>query len=237
MRKVKALALAAVIVAAGAGMAGAAEQSGIGLQWGIGPAFTFGPFDTKMSDSFAVTWDVSENVSVAIIRQAGQMSGVHEYTDDVTLPGDNNITRRLRVDAYETINAIGISTRIPALSFLKVGMELGVISIAEEQVNYTNSDGSVSSVVNFGNVRDTLDVTGGLMGLTAKISLLKAETKTINSEIGVLAALRFVQIPTTRAFGIQETTVDSALHPVKKEIEALHSINSLDLKLAASLSF
>lgn len=237
MRKVKALALAAVIIAAGAGMAGAAEQSGIGLQWGMGPAFMFGPWDMKMSDSFAITWDVSENVTVSIIRQAGPMSGVHEYTDDVTLPGDDNFTRRMRVDAYETINAIGIATKIPQVNFLKVGMELGVVSIGEEDVDYTNSNGTVSDITNFGNDRDTMDGTGALLGLNCKISLLKAETKTINSEIGLLASLRFIQVPTLHPFGIQETTVDPALHPVLKEIDAIHSINSIDLKLVASLIF
>jgi len=236
MRKVKALALAAVIVAAGAGMAGAAEQSGIGLQWGMGPAFMFGPFDMKMGESFAVTWNVNENVQVAIIRQAGLIGGSHEYKDDTTYPG-NTITRRVNVDAQQTINAIGISAKIPAVSFLTVGMELGVVSLVEQSRVYSTSSGDACDEDNFGSDFDELTGEAALEGITVKLTLLKAETKTINSEIGVVGALRFVQLPTLYTYGNQESTVDPLAHPVPKEIEAIHSLNSFDLKVVASLVF
>jgi hypothetical protein len=226
-----------VLVAAGAGMAGAAEQSGIGLQWGIGPALMFGPFDQmKMADSFAVSWKVSDDVSIAVFRQEGWIGGTHEYTNDITIPGQT-FKQRLTIDAIYNINGIAIATKIPAITFLTLGMELGVVDVTEVDEDYTDSRGVVGDVGDFGNSRDALDGQGALEGITAKLTLLKAETKTINTDIGIQAALRFVQLPTLYVFGRQETTVDPANNPVLKGIDPIHSMNSLDVRVVASLIF
>jgi len=55
MRKVMALALAAVLVAAGAGMAGAEDRAGVGMNWGIGPTITTGGFGMEFQNELGLS--------------------------------------------------------------------------------------------------------------------------------------------------------------------------------------
>jgi hypothetical protein len=232
MRKTIAVLLVAVSAVAAGGRAVAADRAGIGLEWGMGPTLMLiGGFEMKFDEEVALNWDVSNDFVVSVFSGNGTWRGSHEYTNNA-VPA---IKHKITVEGDKDLMGIAILHSLPVLSFVKVGIELGMINIDEAACLYSNSDGSAAAgLADFGGARDVLAETASMEGIVAKVTLLKGESKGTYADISVQGSLRFVQLPTERIFGRQET--DSTASPLKG-IDPIESFNNLSLKLVASLGF
>lgn len=232
MRKYIAVLLVAGFAVAAGGRALAADRAGVGLQWGMGPTLMLvSGFDMKIDEEVALNWNVSNDFAVSVFSGNGTWRGSYEYTNNAT-PA---IKHKLTAEGYKDMAGLAIMHSLPGLSFLAVGIELGMVNVAEDNCIYSNSDGSApTGLANFGGVRDVVDETCSMEGVLAKLTLLKGESKGTYADVSVQGSLRFVQLPTMRIFGRQET--DSTASPLKG-IDPVESFNNLSIKLVASLGF
>lgn len=227
--------LIAVLLVAGCAVAGgrsfAADRAGIGLEWGFGPSLILGGgFSMLMDEQAALNWEVSSDFSVSVFSGNGIWRGSKEYQNNAT-PA---IKHKITVEGSDDLMGIAIVHSMPGISFLKIGIELGMMNLDESNVLYTNSDGSAGALADFGGVRDSINQTASLEGIMAKVTLLKGESKGTYADVSVMGSLRFVQLPTTRLYGTQES--DSTASPLKA-IDPIASYNNLSIKLMASLGF
>ncbi len=250
MRKAITLSLAvAFMAAAGGRVAMAADRAGIGFEYGMGPTIILGGgFDMLMNQAGAFTWNVSDNFGISISHGTGSVRGSHEYSDDT---GANPVKRKIVVDGHSDTEALTIWASLPMLSFLKIGFELGTVTLSGTATGryYSSDDGSVATPAMFGGVNSysglggtpaggqgTYNPSQSMMeGIAAKLTFLKGDSKTISADISVAGALRFVQLEGDRyIYGTQET--NSTKLPLKA-IDPITGFNQLDLKLVATIGF
>lgn len=236
MRKAKLSLLAAAIFAGMAGTTLAAERAGFGLEWGMGPTIQLGDFDMQMDQSFSVEFSINEDFGVSLFSSQGRFSGEHEYTDDITIPGQT-FERGIQIGGNTSVEGIRLSYGLPFLKMLRLGIELGRLSIEQDYTDFHNSDGTTSSNVDFGGVSQQLDEVAAMEGVSLRANLLSGATGALTASLGVQASLRFAQFRDRAVFGIQETTVDPLLHPVKEEIETITSYNTLAVAAALNIGF
>jgi hypothetical protein len=232
MRKTIAVLLVAGFAAASGGRALAADRAGISLDWGVGPTLMLiGGFQMKMDEQVSLDWDVSDDFAVSVFSANATWRGSDEYQNN----GTPAIKHKITVEGTTDSMGIAIVHSLPMLSFIKVGIELGMVTLDESAPIYSSSDGSGSSIADFGGTVDTFsNEVCSMEGILAKVTLLKGESKGTYADISVMGSLRFVQTPTRRIFGIQQT--DSTASP-KKGIDPIGSLDNLSLKIVASLGF
>jgi hypothetical protein len=235
MRKATATLLAAglLFAASGAGIAQAADRAGVGLEWGIGPVIQMGDFDMKFGQAFGVNWKVNEQVSVAIFGEQAPFRGEYSYSNDT---GTVAFDQGIQVNGNYSVSGMRIMHELPILKIIDIGFELGVVSLGEGPApRYHNSNGSTGSAADFGTV-NPLDATGALEGIAVHLGLFKAESGTLSTELGINAALRFVQLPDTFVFGTQEVTTTKPAAE-KAGIDAVTSYNNITLQVALNVGF
>jgi len=236
MRKAKLSLLAVALFTAFAGKTLAADRAGVGLEWGMGPVIQMGDFDMKIGQTFAVNWQVNEQVRVSIFGEQAPVRGEYTYSNDIGTPFDQGI----QVNGNYALSGMRIMHQLPILKILDVGFELGVVSLNDTASSpmYHNSNGTNGSDVDFGGAGavDGLNATGALEGLAVRVALFKAESGTVTTELGVNAALRFVQLPDTYVFGTQETTTTKPAAE-KVGIDAVTSYNNIALQVALNVGF
>ena len=233
MRKTIAVLLVAGFAVAAGGRAIAADRAGISLEWGMGPTLQLGGgFDMLMDQQAGLNWDVSNDFAVSVFSGNGTWRGSKEYTNNTT-PA---ITHKVSIEGARDLFGIAIIHSLPVLSFVKVGIELGMVSLNQNSATAWNSNGTACSGTwtEFGGMPQTLDQVASMEGIVGKVTLLKGESKGTYADISVLASLRFVQLPTTFLYGRQES--DSTASPLKG-IEPVESFNNLSIKVVASLGF
>jgi hypothetical protein len=241
MRKATTTLLAAAMIFAMAGgrVAQAADRAGIGLEWAYNPTISLSGFDMDLSgQEFALAWKVSDTFTVAVFNGSGNYAIAHEYNDDVTVPA-TPFKRRVGVTGSTRSSGIRLTTSLPMLTFLAVGLEAGAVTVsAVNAPDFTNSDGTVSTAANFGAGAGTYPgAQYGMVGLTGKVTLLKGEVKTVGTEVAVGASLRFVPINADYRFtGSQETTTSKPVGS-KTKIDPIESFNSLTLAATVALTF
>lgn len=235
MRKATTLLLAAVMMAAGSQVAKAADRSGLGVTWSIGPTIQLGDFDMKFDQELGVSWAVGENFGIEIFKSDGQLRGEHTYTDDVTVPG-SNIDQHLVVSGNVNQEGLRFLAGIPFLSFVKfrVGAELGVSDVSITQVTQFRSDGGATTGTEFGVLPTTGTINAPLIGILAKASLLSAESKTVATSLDVMASLRFVNFADTNMLGSQESNTTKT--PLAG-IDPYSSYNTLAIRAGLNVSF
>jgi hypothetical protein len=241
MRKATVTLLAAAFVVAAAGGAWA-KSAGVGLEWGWVPTVPFNGFGVKTSNQeFTLAWELSDSFEVGVFRGAGQFGGESSYTDDT---GAVNIERRLKCSGTTAVSGIRLLAGIPALSMLKAGLELGVMSFAVNPVTlgytYTDSDGSgTTNAANFypGAVAPNPTETAPLIGLAAKATLISAETNTVKSAVTVTGALRFVDTTDAYLLGQQEVSTVKAVAGNADEIDEVGNFTNLAIGINLGLWF
>ena len=234
MRKAKLSLLAAALFTALAGKTLAADRAGIGLEWGIGPVIQMGDFDMKFGQSFGVNWQVTDVVSVAIFGENAPLRAEYSYADDT---GSATFDRGIQVNGDYAVSGLRITHELPILKIIDVGFELGVAQLNETLVRYHNSNGSLGTATDFGSSgRDTLNTTGAVEGITAVVSIFKAESGAVSTELTVAGALRFIQLPDTYIFGHQEV-ITTKTAAEKAEIEPIDSYNNLAVRVALNVGF
>lgn len=236
MRKAMLSLLAAALFAGMSGKTMAADRAGFGLEWGMGPTIVFGPFDMKMDQSFGVSWLINDDFSVALFTTQGRFSGEHEYTDDVTIPGQT-FDRGVQVGGTYTVDGLRLNYALPFMRMLSLGIELGRMGFNQDYTEYHNSDGSTSSDTDFGGQTQQLNESAMVEGISLRANLLNGAAGAVTASLGVQASLRFAQFQDRAVFGTQESTVDPLLHPVLDEIETVTSYNTLAIAAALNVGF
>lgn len=235
MRKAKLSLLAVALFTAVAGKTLAADRAGVGLEWGIGPVIQMGDFDMKFGQAFAVNWQVNEQVRVSIFGEQAPVRGEYTYSNDT---GTVAFDQGIQINGNYALTGMRIMHELPMLKILDIGFELGVVSLNDTANSpmYHNSNGSTGSAADFGGAVDPFNASGALEGLALRATLFSAESGTITTELGVNAALRFVQLPDTYVFGTQETTTTKPAAE-KAGIDAVTSYNNIALQVALNVGF
>jgi len=234
MRKAKTLLLVAAVLAAvtGAGIAGAADRAGVGMTWGIGPMVPLGNFEMKFDDTFTLYWKVSNDFTVGVFREASSVRGEESQNIAGT---DPVIKETVVAQANATASGIRILHSVPALDFITAGLDIGVITFTGVAPTYSRSDGLAvaTGAADFGTpLIGGLSVTAPLLGVTGKVSLFSAETKTVTTDINLTGSLRFVTFNDLAVFGTQK-----ALENPTKAIDPINSFHNLTLLLGVGIGF
>jgi len=211
-----------------------ARAAAIGLEWGWVPTIPFGDFDIRLSNQeFTLSWKVSDDFTVGVFRGDGQYRGEREYTNNTVSP---TIGHKLAVTGTTSVSGIRILVSIPALSMLSAGLEVGAMTLGAGSYTYTNSDGTGFSTASpdarFGAGQAFGGATAALLGAVGKASLIRAESKTVTTEITVNAALRFVDLSDTLVFGSQESNKTTPT-----DIDAVTNYTNLAITVAVGLWF
>lgn len=231
MRKTMAVLLAVSgMLMAGGRVANAA--AGVGLEWSIGPTIPVQGFDIKMGQQFALDWKVSDSFSVGVWNASSLYRGEKSYTD-VTVT-----TLKHKLVTQGTVGASGITlmTTLPAISMLELGVNLGVENLTNTSLAATNSDGTAGALADFG-APVALTTTAPLLGLNARANLIKAETKTVTTNIGITAAFNWVQFSDTAALGTREALGKLDANGLTKKIDPVSSYTQVTVMVNASIWF
>jgi len=241
MRKTMAVLLAVgAVMAAGGQAVLAADRAGVGLEWSIGPAISANGFDMKMAQQFMLDWKVSESFSVGVWNSSGLFRGTHSYTDNL------NPTLKHELVTSGTVGANGITllASLPAMNLIELGINVGIESLVGVAPVARNSDGTTGALTDFGSTlpgpvatATALTVTAPLLGIAAKIHLLKAETKTVLTDIGIIASYNFVQFPDTNTFGTQEVLGRPSAMGLLKRIDPVSNYDNAMVLLNAAIWF
>jgi hypothetical protein len=229
MRKAKTLLLVAAVLAAvaGAGIAGAADKAGVGMTWGIGPMIPLGNFEMKFDDTFTLYWKVSNDFQVGVFRETSSVRGEESQTVSGT---DPVLKETLVAQADAAASGIRLLHSVPGLDFVTAGLDIGVITFTGGTTTLSRSDGS-AAVGTFGNPV-VLAGTAPLLGVTSKLSIFSAETKTVTTDISVTGSLRFVTFNDLAVFGTQKD-----LEAPTSAIDPINSFHNLTLLLGVGIGF
>ncbi|MGM0568812.1 MAG: hypothetical protein ACQESB_06320 [Elusimicrobiota bacterium] len=196
----------------------AQSNTGVGFEYGGGYMMPFNDYEMRPMQSFALTVELSENLSAAIFRSDGSVRGENSYSFEDS--------------KYKLINTADIS--LSGLRFkhafsvaeipLNAGLEIGT-------ARFTNSD-HTDNTADFGGA-DVEDLEGShsLIGLLADIDLISAETETINVSVNAGAAYRIIALPDIYSLGSEETQAEGdPIDPVK-------SFNNLSFSIGLNIGF
>lgn len=234
MRKTVAILLVAVFAVAAGGQvakaAAAADRAGVGLEWSIGPAISLSGFEMKMGQQFTLNWKVSESFAVGVWNGSGLFRGEQTYTDATT----NTLKHTLVTSGVTATNGITLLATIPMIEIVELGMNIGFEQLTCDAgyPKESHSDGTGGVLAHFG-APAAMTANGSILGIAARIRLLKAETKTIMTDIGVVGGFNFVQFADVAAFGTQEAQGKTPL----KAIDPVSSYNNLTVMLNAAIWF
>lgn len=233
MRKTVAILLVAglaVTVGGQVAKAAAADRAGVGLEWSIGPVLSFSGFDMKMGQQFSLNWKVSDSFAVGVWNGTGLYRGETDYQDNVT----STLKHKLVASGTTSSNGITLLTTLPVITIMELGINIGVETFTADATSpvISRSDGAVGPLATFGVPAD-LTCTAPVLGIAARLHLLKAESKTVMTDIGVIGGFNFVQFPDIAVFGTQEDLGKTPL----KAIDPVGNYTNLTLMVNASIWF
>lgn len=234
MRKAKMFMLLAALASMLAGGRVAQAAAGVGLEWGMGPTIPMANFGIKMNEGFTLAWKVTDSFAVGVFREAGMYRGEKEYTNTVVVP---SLKQSIILEGTSEVSGIRLMTVMPVLSILQAGIELGTLSLgACAAPEYSRSDGANTLVTaaDFGVLDAMVAQQLPMVGVSLKATLLKGETKTVATEISILAGYRFVDMPDQYVFGTQEATT---VLVTKKKIDAVAGYDNVNVGLVIGLWF
>jgi hypothetical protein len=233
MRKTVAILLVAVFAVAAGGQvakaAAAADRAGVGLEWSIGPAISLSGFQMKMGQQFTLNWKVSDSFAVGVYNGSGLFRAENTYTDlAITTKKHTLVT-----SGTTASNGITLLATIPMIEIVELGINIGMETLTGvAPVELAHNDGTAGVAAHFGTTAP-LTCTAPILGVAARIRLLKAETKTVMTDIGVVGGLNYVQFSDITAFGTQEVQGKTPL----KAIDPVNSFTNLTVMLNAAIWF
>lgn len=233
MRKAKMFMLLAALASTLAGGRVAQAAAGVGLEWGMGPTIPLSNFGMKMNEGFTLAWKVTDSFAVGVFRESGMYRGEKEYTNTVAVP---SLKQSIILEGTSGVSGIRLMTVMPVLSILQAGIELGTLSLGAATATYSRSDGANALVTaaDFGAPVAMGAQQLPMVGVSLKGTVLKGETKTVSTEISILAGFRFVDMPEQYVFGTQEATT---ILTTKKKIDAVTNYNNIGVGLVIGLWF
>jgi len=236
MRKGKLVLLAAALVLAVVApvSAPAADRAGVGLEWGMGPNLLTGNFSMQFDNAFALAWKVSDSFTVAVFNENAMWRGENSYSSDAAVtPGGATHKYTLVREGDLTVSGIRILHTLPVLDFLSAGIEFGRINFTTVggPLNIKRDDGVAAVGTEFGTVVG-MPASANLLGLTAKMSLFKAETKTVTTDINLSGSFRVIRYNDASVFGTQK-----ALLTAPKAIDSVSGYSNVTALLGIGLWF
>lgn len=234
MRKGKLVLLAAALVLAVVApvSAPAADRAGVGLEWGMGPNILTGNFTMQFDDAFALSWKVSDAFTVAVFNENALWRGENSYSSEAAVDPSGLVQKYTLVqEGALTVSGIRILHTIPALDFISAGIEFGKVNFTNVGAVYKRGDGGVTTGTEFGGVVG-MPASANLLGLAGKVSIFKAETKTVTTDINVSGAFRIIRFAEQDVFGSQK-----ALLVTPKAIDAVTGYSNVTALLGIGLWF
>lgn len=247
-----------MIALAGTSIA-SAENAGIGFEWNIGPQFPLVPYFTSVvgfNNNFVLSWPVGD-MTVGIFGETVRTRGIRSYSvtdEQIGFPagpfGPAETTKYTIISNGSMTNSgMSLSTFLPGLDFLRLGIEIGTCTIASSHVGWENGtlkDPSVpadaTDIANaWGSVGD-INTMSPLAGLMMRWSLLSSKAKGIWTDIAVSANVRFVPIPDSYPLGTMEKHVANetgtpAPAPQSAGFDAMTSFNHANVYIGATIGF
>lgn len=231
------LAMAFALVAVVPVSAPAADKAGVGLDWGIGPNLVAGNFKMQFDNAFALSWKVSEAFTVAVFNSAAPWRGEYSYTSEAANDGTDATEHKYLISRSGdlAISGIRILHAVPGLDFISAGIELGTVAISDNAAT-CKLDGVVSTAATtlaaFTDTTQIMPTSAALIGIAGKVSIFKAESKTVTTDINVTGAFRIISIPETSIWGTQKAYLAEP-----KAIDGVTSYNNLNVLLGIGLWF
>jgi len=234
------LAVAFALVAVVPVSAPAADKAGLGLEWGVGPNLVAGNFNMQYGSGFALSWKLADSFAVSVFSNTAPWKGSFSYTSEAANDGYTPGTKhKYSVDRNGDMQVSGIrilhNVPLPILDIISLGIELGTVDFSD---NTSPSACKVDGIVNgaavpaLGLGTDTLSGPAGLIGVSGKVSIFKAETKTVSTDISVLADLTIINIPEKDIWGTRK-----AYLATPKAIDGVTSYNYLSVLVGIGLWF
>jgi hypothetical protein len=234
MRKGKLVLLAAALVlAVGAPVSTmAADRAGVGLEWGMGPNILTGNFNMEFENAFALAWKVSDSFTVAVFNGSALWRGENSYTSDAAVDPSGAAQKYTLVqDGDLTLTGIRILHSVPGLDFLTAGIEFGRVNFNSNPGVIKRGDGGVVTGLEFG-TPVAMPASAELLGVTGKVSIFKAETKTVTTDINVSGSFRIIKFADTDVFGTQKAVLSEP-----KAIDAVTGYSNVTALLGVGLWF
>ncbi len=236
--------LIATIVTVGATSAFAADRAVVGLEWGYGPTFrSLG--NAKMEQNANLYWKVSDDFTLGVLGGNGAWAMSKKQRDARGgVPGGTpGVTHTLRKEGTIQVSGIRFLKALPMMNMLSGGIDLGVAQFTETSAAITTdvlamSDGTPVPPATFG-APVAFNATGAVLGLTGRMSIFRAESKTITSEFVLTGSLRYIALPPINAVGTLMDVQDlvGAANTPKSSIGPVRSYHNLGLTLGANIWF
>ncbi len=226
----------------------AEERTGLGFEYGGGYLLPLNDYEMRSVQSFALTMDLSENLSASIFRAEGQIRGENSYTgeDDGTSPSAQVEDMDFTVINTGDMSITGLRFKhaLPMDLPLKAGLEIGTVRFSNGNHSFRSTGGSGTPAatgtpaddVNWGMAAlDTLDGSYPVLGLLAEAELFSHSTETVTVSVGAGLAFRIVSIPERYALGFEEA--EYADPNDIEEIDAVSSFNTLAVTVGLNIGF
>jgi len=209
----------------------AADRAGVGLEWGMGPNILTGNFTMQFDNTFALAWKVSDAFTVAVFNESALWRGENSYSSDAAMTAGTSRKFTLVNEGDLSVSGIRIQHSLPGLDFLSAGIEFGRMNFNTTATTIKRDDGAATAGTEFGTVVG-MPGSANLLGLSAKMSLFKAETKTVTTEINLSGAFRIVRFNDTSVFGTQKVLLTAP-----KAIDAATGYSNVTALLGVGLWF
>jgi len=236
MRKGKLVLLATAFVLAVVApvSAPAVDRAGVGLDWGMGPNILTGGFSMEFDNAFALSWKVSDAFTVAVFNESALWHGENSYSSEAAMD-PSTLVQKYTLVREGTVGSSGIRIlhTLPGLDFLSAGIEFGSISFTNVvPVNYVKrGDGGAVTDTEFGGLGN-MPASATLLGVAAKMSIFKAESKTVTTDINISGAFRVIKFTETDVFGTQKVLLAKP-----KAIDAVTGYSNVTALLGIGLWF
>jgi len=192
----------------------AAEKSQLDFEYGAGILLPIEKYDMKADNMFALTLNISDKLSVTILREDSRVRGENSYIDIVA-----DVKYTIVNEGDLSISGIRILHEVPFFSSLRIGLDIANIRF-NTQNRFRRSDGAGTDETDWGfaaTFNEPLDGSHPLVGLIVKWTIFSAEMKPVKTSLYLSSGFRFVDVPDTYALGFIETWAPDtpAIDPIK----------------------
>ncbi len=244
MKRSLSLVVALILFAGGA--LTAQEKTGIGFEYGGGYLMPTNDFEMRSVQSFALTMNMTSELSVGIFREEGSIRGENSYTGEDDNAGDEDDIDLTLINTGDiSITGLRFKHTLPVDTpvNLRAGMEIGTARFSNDAYDFratggsgTPASGSIDGT-NWGLVAAPAGITGShpALGLLIDSVLVSKETDTLDVSIGAGIAYRIISLPDIYALGEREAEFVDA--DDESEIDPISNFNNLAVTVGLNIGF
>ncbi len=233
--------LGACLILFSVASARAGSKTGIGFEYGGGYQMPSNDYEARSIQSFALTMDLTEELSVSIFREEGSIRGENSYKgeDDA---GDKEMDYTLINTGDLSITGLRFKHKLPIdlPVVLRAGLEVGQASFRNGARDFRATGGSgtplsgAAAAANWTDV-DVLDGTYPSLGLLADAILVSRQTETLSVSVTAGLAYRIINLPDLYSLGEEEA--EFADPDDISEIDPVKSFNNLAVTVGLNIGF